>query len=287
MTKPAAGRLTLCRWGRAEYEGDDLSDLGATMVDDPAVADVVVVPSIRRVVASDVPRARLVMTTTSGFDNLDVPGLRAAGIRCARLPLARRDAVVETTIGMILSLTRRLGAFQAAAAEDRWDRARLGAYGATRLGRVGVVGIGVIGSRICAVLDALGAEVVPCRRGDPLPVDVDVLTLHCSLHRENLGMVGVEELARMRRGAIVVNTARGRLVDADAAAAAVRSGHLGGLALDVFPTEPASLKSYVHPSILVTPHAAGWHPGLGNAIAAGVATALRALEADEPVPWSL
>ncbi len=279
--------LTLCRWGRAEYEGDDLAGLGATMVDNPAEAEVVVVPSIRRVVASDVPRARLVMTTTSGFDNLDVDGLRAAGIRCARLPLARRDAVVETALGMILSLTRRLGAFQAAAADDRWDRPRLGAYRAVRLGRVGVVGIGVIGNRMCAVLDALGADVVACRRGDPVPTDVDVLTLHCSLHRENEGMIGAAEIARLRPGAVLVNTARGRLVDVEAAAAAVRRGHLGGLALDVFPLEPAALKSFVDPAILVTPHAAGWHPGLGAAIASGVAKALRALEAGEPVPWSL
>lgn len=279
--------LTLCRWGRAEYEVDALHEMGIENVDDPARADVIVVPSTRRVVAADVPRARLVITTTSGFDNLDVPGLRAAGVRCARLPLARRDAVVETALGMILSATRRFGPFQEAAGKGLWERARLPEYGAICLGRVGVVGIGVIGSKMCSVLDALGAEVVPCRRGDPLPTDVAVLTLHCSLDAHNERMIDGDAIARMRPGTVLVNTARGRLVELDAAMDAVRSGHLGGLGVDVFPREPADLGPLVHPRVLLTPHAAGWHPGLGRAIADGVATAVRALQAGEMVPWSL
>lgn len=279
--------LTLCRWGRAEYEVDALHEMGVEIVDDPARAEVIVVPSTRRVLASDVPRARLVITTTSGFDNLDVVGLRAAGVRCARLPLARRDAVVETAMGMILAMTRRFGPFQEAAGRGAWERARLPEYRAVCLGRVGVVGLGVIGSKMCSVLDALGAEIVPCRRGDPLPVDVDVLTLHCSLDAHNERMIDGDALRRLRPGAVLVNTARGRLVDLEAAMQAVRAGHLGGLGIDVFPREPAELAPLVHPRVLVTPHAAGWHPALGRAIADGVATAVRALQAGEVVPWSL
>lgn len=285
-----SGRVfTLCRWGRADYEVAPLSGLPPEvhLVEAPEAADIVVVPSTRRVVPGDVPRARLVITTTSGFDNLDVPALRAAGVRCARLPLVRRDAVVHTSLGMILGLTRRFGPFAQAAAAGVWDRRNLDTYDARLLGRVAVVGVGVIGSRMVEVLRALGADVVEVRAGQGIPGDVDVVTLHASLTRHNVNLVDAACIARLRRGAVVVNTARGKLLDVEAAFAALRSGHLGGLGVDVFPDEPAELQRWVHPRAIVTPHAAGWHPDLGAHIAEGVATAVRALLAGEAVPWAL
>ncbi len=281
--------VSLCRWGQADYETGPLRGLpeGVRLVDDPAIAEVIVVPSTRRVVPGDVPRARLVITTTSGFDNLDVPGLRAAGVRCARLPLVRRDAVVETTIGMILALTRRFGPFRETARSGVWDRANLGRYDARLVGRVGVVGMGVIGTRVAAVLRTLNAEVVEVREGDPIPRDLDVLTLHASLKPSSLNLVDAEVIVGLRRGAVLVNTARGKLLDVDAAFAAVRAGHLGGLAVDTFPEEPTNLARFDHPQVIVAPHAAGWHPQLGERISEGVATAVAAFLAQEPVPWSL
>ena len=281
--------VTLCRWGQADYEQGPLCGLpeGVRLVDDPGAAEVVVVPSTRRVVPGDVPRARLVITTTSGFDNLDVPALGAAGVRCARLPLVRRDAVVETTLGMILALTRRFGPFREAARSGVWDRPNLHRYDARLLGRVGVVGMGVIGTKVAAVLRSLGAEVVELREGDRIPGDVDVLTLHASLKTSSLNLVNAEVIAGMRRAAILVNTARGKLLDLDAAYAAVRAGHLGGLAVDTFPEEPTNLAPFDHPAVIVTPHAAGWHPQLGARISEGVAVAVAALMARQPVPWSL
>jgi len=281
--------LTLCRWGKADYETAPLTGLpdAVTLVDDPAAAEVIVVPSTRRVTPIDVPRARLVITTTSGFDNLDVPALRAAGVRCARLPLVRRDAVVQTTLGLILALNRRFGRFTEVARQGVWDRARLDRYDAQLLGRVAVVGMGVIGTRVAEVLRALGAEVVEVREGDAWPTRADVVTLHCSLTRRNARMVDEAAIAALPKGAILVNTARGKLMDVDAAYAAVAAGHLGGLGVDVFPEEPTDLARFAHPQVLVTPHAAGWHPALGERIAEGVATAVKALLADEAVPWSL
>lgn len=297
--------MTLVRWGTAEYEVDGLDGLppGVDVVTAAGPqapleeAEVLVVPSKVRVDATIVPRlrrCRLVITTTSGFDHLDLPTLRKAGIQAARLPLARRDAVVQTAMGMILSLTRRLPRFQRAAEADRWERAALSRYGATELGRVAVVGVGVIGARMVEVLRAFGADVVEVdprlplapRLADVLPA-VDVLTLHCSLNAENRGMIGAAEVTRMRAGAVLVNTARGRLVDVDAAVAAVRSGHLAGVGLDVFPEEPASLARWAAPDVLVTPHAAGWHPGLGRAIAEGVAAAVRALVEGREIPYAV
>ncbi len=281
--------LTLCRWGKADYEVGPLLGLPAEveLVDEPRAADVVVVPSTQRVTPSDVPRARLVITTTSGFDNLDVPSLRAAGVRCARLPLVRRDAVVQTTLGMILSLTRRFGPFGEAARAGQWDRKQLDRYDARLVGRVAVVGMGVIGTKMASVLGVLGAEVVEVRDGQAIPRDVDVLTLHASLTRTNHKLVDAALIASLRPGCVVVNTARGKLLDVAAAYRAVVAGHLGGLGVDVFPEEPAALAGFTHPRVIVTPHAAGWHPGLSAGISDGVAAAVRALLAGEAIPWAV
>jgi phosphoglycerate dehydrogenase-like enzyme len=289
----------------AEYERgglaglpEDVEVITAAGPDAPLeAADVVVVPSVVRVgpaAIARLTRCQLLITSTSGFDHLDVPALTRAGIIVSRLPLARRDAVVETALGMILGLTRRLGPFQEAAKAGRWERARLAEYGATTLGRVAVVGVGVIGSRMVHVLGALGAEVLPVdpRLPDTTPLrtalrEADVVTLHCSLGAGNRGLIDRTALATMRPGAVLVNTARGPLVDVSAAVDAVRAGHLAGLGLDVFPAEPAALADWADPRVALTPHAAGWHPGLGDAIAAGVATAVRALLAGEPVPFAI
>lgn len=294
------------RWGRAEYERGFVGGLpeGVEVVewegteDAPLeAAEVVAVPSLRPVRAEHVGRlrrCRLVLTTTSGFDHVDVPALLAAGIEVARLPLARRDAVVQTALGMILSLTRRFDAFAEGAAEGRWDRDRLPAFGARVLGSVGVIGVGVIGSRMVEVLETVGARVLkhdPLLAGsvplDRLLAEAEVVTLHCELTPETRGLFGPDRVAAMRRGAVLVNTARGKVVDVDAAYAAVVDGRLGGLGLDVYPQEPADLRRWRHPRVILHPHASGWHPGLGSAIAEGIATAVRALLAAEPVPFAV
>jgi lactate dehydrogenase-like 2-hydroxyacid dehydrogenase len=280
--------IRLCRWGRAEYERDELHAMdGVEMIDDPRAAEVVVVPSSRPVAAADVPSARLVITTTSGYAHLDLRWRRAGGVGAPRLPLARRDAVVHTTLAMVLSLTRRLRGLDAAAREGRWDRARLHEHGATLLGRVGVVGMGVIGTRMAEVLRGLGAEVVECRRGDALPLAVDVLTLHCSLGAANAGMVDRTVLNGLRSGAILVNTARGKLVDVEAAMQALDAGQLGGLGLDVYPREPAELRSMARENAILLPHAAGWHPRLGADLADGVAEAVGAYVGGRRVPFEV
>ncbi len=285
--------MLVLRWGRAEYERAPLTGLpdGVRVLDhdgDDAPleeADVLVVPSVRRVTAAAVARLRrckLVLTTTSGFDHVDVVAVRGAGIQCERLPMARRDAVVETALGMMLSLNRRFGPIQAGAASGRWERDRLPVYGARLLAVVGVVGVGVIGSRMVEVLSALGATVLRC---DPVLADgvtldevvarADVITLHCELTDSSRGMFNAATIARMRPGAILVNTARGKIVDAAAAVAAVRAGHLSGFGCDVYPTEPADLSSYLDPRVIVLPHAAGWHPDLDARIADGIRSAVK------------
>lgn len=299
--------FTVLLWGRAEYERqvDWGARLGGVHVasalgeDAPLEhADVVVVPSrqaVRREHAARLRKAKLVLTTTSGFDHVDVAALGAAGIPCARLPLARRDAVVQTTLGMVLALNRRLGALQEPAARGHWDRADLPTWAPGLLGTVGVVGHGVIGSVVATQLEGLGARVLRCDPvlPDSVPVDAlvaqsDVVTLHCELTPESRDLFNAKRIAAMRPGSILVNTARGGLVDARAALAALEAGHLAGLGLDVFPTEPpAELARFVGPRCIVTPHAAGWHPGLDALIADGIVAAVQAVRRGEAAPFTL
>ena len=297
---------TVLLWGRAEYERhvSVLTDLSVTVIehagDDAPLeeADVIVVPSRQPVRSAHIPRlrkAKLVLTTTSGFDHLDVAALNAAGIPCARLPLARRDAVVQTALGMLLSLNRRLGALQIPAAQGTWDRSRLPMWGPTLLGTVGVVGHGVIGSAMASVLEAMGADVLRC---DPLLASSvplaeliarsDAVTLHCELTPETRNFFDRDRIASMKPGAVLINTARGRLLDPDAALDALHSGHLSGLGLDVFPSEPPpDLERFVHPRCIVTPHAAGWHPDLDGSIMDGIRAAVVALITGAPIPFTI
>jgi D-3-phosphoglycerate dehydrogenase len=157
---------------------------------------------------------------------------------------------------------------------------------------VGVVGVGVIGARLAEILTALGARVLRCdpRLEDGVSLatvlaESDVVTLHCELTAANRGLIGSGEILAMRPGAVLVNTARGPLLDVEAALSALDDGHLAGLGLDVFPREPTDLSRYVGPRVVVTPHAAGWHPALGAMIAEGIVTAVRALINRTEVPF--
>lgn len=298
--------LTVLRWGRAEYERGPLTGLPEGVValdaageDAPLEdADVLVVPSVQRVRAGHVARlarCRLVLTTTSGFDHVDVLALHAAGIPCARLPLARRDAVVHTALGMLLALARRFGDFEPGARAGRWERAEIPRHGPRVLREVVVVGAaGVIGAHMVQVLDGVGLRAVPvdprlpgAARLDEALAGAEAVTLHCALNAGSRGMFAAERLRSLAPGALLVNTARGGLVDVDAAHAALLAGHLGGLGLDVFPKEPAALDRWVHPRAILLPHAAGWHPGLDDAIQEGVRAAVAALLAGRPVPHPL
>ncbi|HNH46708.1 MAG TPA: D-isomer specific 2-hydroxyacid dehydrogenase family protein [Myxococcota bacterium] len=295
--------MKLLRWGRAEYEDQPFENLGVDVVedssDDPALeeADFLVVPSRRRVDAAVVSRlknCKLVLTTTSGHDHLDLDALGAAGIPAARLPLARRDAVVQTALGMLLMLSRRLGHFYVATEQERWRRAELPQIGATLLGTVGIVGAGVIGRRMAEVLAPLAEQVLICDPRHPahqplaeLLQRCDALTLHCPLNPSTRLLFREDLLQKMRPGSILVNTARGKILDPRAAMAAVHSGHLAGLGIDVFPVEPCSLLPFAHPAVIASPHAAGWHPRLGEAIVTGLREAIRAVQQGQPIPFRL
>lgn len=261
----------------------------------PAAASAIVVNTKTRVDAAwfeAMPRLELVVTSTSGHDHIDLDAARARGVRVARCPLARRDAVVDASLALALALLRRLPRCQDGARGGRWIRAEMKdlPIHTVRGLRVGVFGLGVIGSRATDVWRALGAEVIgsdPAVAGSAAPAELfttcDVLTLHCSRTPSSFGLVDAAAIAAMRPGAVLVNTARGDCVDLDAALAAP---HLGGLGLDVFTGEPPPDLARVaaRPDVLVTPHSAGYHAGLHRAVHDEVVATIRAWREGDAVP---
>lgn len=304
------------RWGRAAYETDaDLAleragtealGLGWSLWTGPGAPDlrgckVLVVHSGTRLGPAEIAAfgGELILTTTSGHDHIDLAAARAAGVTVARSPLARRDAVVEHALGGMIGLGRRLDALHALGREGVWARAALpglaprGIAGA----KVVVVGCGVIGSKMADVLDALGAVVVevdpwapPGKRTrfdlDEALVDADFVTLHCALSERSVRLFDEARLSRLKPTAILVNTARGDVLDVDAAVARVVDGRLGGLLVDVFPTEPwPKMAAMNHDRVWFTPHASGYTMGLGARVAEAVITAVTAWSRGAPVPW--
>ena len=195
-------------------------------------------------------------------------------------------------------LGRRLPALQSAAINGRWARGDLpsltpmGLCGAT----VAVIGLGVIGKQMATILATMGCRVlgvdpyvsldsVEMTDVDTALREADVVTLHCSLNDGNRGFIDHAKLASMKRGALLINTARGPLLDVEEAAAAVKRGHLAGLAVDVFPVEPYPLLADLsHPQILLSPHASGYTQDLAERVSREVHETLTCWVNGNPLP---
>jgi phosphoglycerate dehydrogenase-like enzyme len=311
---------TVLRWGQSAYETEAdlaLERAAATALglgwarapesaEPPDLAGVGALVVTSRVVVDDAALARfegsLVLTTTSGWDHVDVAAAHARGVMVARCPVARRDAVAESTVAALITLLRRQPALDNAGRSGRWARGALPALAPIGLegAVVHVVGLGVIGRRVAALLAGFGATLLGT---DPAGVPdriravtledgllaCDAVTLHCGLGPGTSNLLSGARLALLRPSAVVVNTARGRVLDVDAAVAAVREGRLRGLAVDVFPEEPwpGLAAAATVEGVLTSPHASGYTTGLGRRVAAEVATALDAWASGRPVPHAI
>jgi (S)-sulfolactate dehydrogenase len=223
------------------------------------------------------PRLRVVGRLGVGLDNIDLAACEARGVRVIPATGANAQAVAEYVVAVSLMLLR--GAYHASAevAAGRWPRAALSEGREAGGKAMGIVGFGSIGRATAAKAAALGMRILghdpqvpagdPAWReagAEPLGLDAllagsDVVSLHVPLVPATRGLLGAERLGRMKRGAILVNTARGGIVDEAALAAALREGRLGGAALDVFDTEPLAAGSPLAgaPRLILTPHIAG------------------------------
>lgn len=241
-------------------------------------ADVAVLNKIKmtREVLTALPSLKLICVTATGYDNIDLACCQERGITLCNVPAYSTDSVAQLTLAMVLSLVNRLPAYR--------EYVHSGAYTASGMANhltpvyhelssmtFGVVGGGNIGGKVATVAAALGARVLVNRRvQDPVfeTVDIDtlcresdIITVHLPLTEATRGIISRERIASMKKGAIFVNVARGAVADEEALAQAIESGHLGGLGVDVFTTEPFGAD---HPfsrildrdNVCLTPHMA-------------------------------
>ncbi|HET6469942.1 MAG TPA: 2-hydroxyacid dehydrogenase [Geminicoccaceae bacterium] len=219
------------------------------------------------------PRLALIQKIGVGVNTIDLDAARARGIAVCNMPGTNSRAVAEMTLALMLAALRRLPQLDRATRAGRgWalpadDQARYGEIGGRT---VGLVGYGAVPALLAPVLAAMGARVLFASRSErpeavgrrvpltELLVESDIVSLHLPLAPETEGLIGAAELAAMRPGALLVNTARGGLVDEAALVAALRNGRLGGAALDVFAHEPLPAD---HPllaldNVVLAPHLA-------------------------------
>jgi (S)-sulfolactate dehydrogenase len=222
-------------------------------------------------------RLRVVGRLGVGLDNVDLPTCAARGIEVIPATGANALAVAEYVIGACMVLLRGVYGSSAAVAGGDWPRAALSG-GCELAGKLlGIIGFGSIGQRTGRLARALDMRVVACDDQIPatatlwaeqqtMPVDLgallrtaDIVSVHVPLTAATRRLVGAAELALMRPDAILVNTARGGIVDETAVAVALRAGRLAGAALDVFEVEPLTRASPLVdcPHLLLTPHVAG------------------------------
>ena len=214
-------------------------------------------------------RLKVVGRAGIGVDNVDVAAATDLGILVVNAPTANLMSATEHTFALLLSLARRVPFADASTKGGGWDRKILGVelQGKT----LGVIGFGRIGQRVAARARAFEMQVVAfdpfldaaaARRLEVelLPLEellarADVVTLHTPLTEQTRNLLDADRLALMKKGALLINCARGGVVDEKALLAALESGQLGGAALDVFAEEPPKDLSLIrHPKVVATPH---------------------------------
>ncbi|WP_395345441.1 NAD(P)-dependent oxidoreductase [Variovorax sp. UC122_21] len=217
------------------------------------------------------PSLRVISKHGSGTDTIDKTAAQARGIEVVAAVGANAAAVAEQALALLLACAKSVVSLDARMHAGHWDKAT---HKSVELGgrTIGLVGLGAIGLRFARMADALGMRVLgydpyarnlpACVQAVELPVlwaESDVVSLHCPLTEDNRGLLDAGTLAQCKRGVIVINTARGGLIDEDALLEAVRSGHVAMAGLDSFAVEPMTAG---HPfqgekNIVLSPHIGG------------------------------
>ncbi|MGD8976046.1 MAG: D-2-hydroxyacid dehydrogenase [Gammaproteobacteria bacterium] len=220
---------------------------------------------------------RLVCLAATGTNNVDIEAARRLGVAVCNIEAYCTASVVQHVFAVILALTHHLHAYQVLLQQGAWKSSPqfcLLDFPIRELAgkTLGIVGLGELGSAVARVAEAFGMRVQVARRpggetDDPeriplyrLLAEADVISLHCPLTASTRGMIGAAELERMKPDALLINTARGALVDSAALADALKAGRIGGAGIDVLPEEPPvsgdPLLDPAIPNLIVTPHIA-------------------------------
>ena len=257
-----------------------LVDDAARLSQEAASADVIVVRNrtqVRGALLAALARCKVVGRLGVGLDNIDVAACQARGMQVIPATGANALSVAEYVVATAMLLLR--GAYQstAAVAAGQWPRNALSSGREAGGKTLGLLGFGSIGQLTAQLAHGIGMEVIAfdpmmaaehpafaAHRTRSATLDevlktADVISLHVPLTGSTRGLLNADRIAAMKRGAVLINTARGGIVDEAALAAALKNGQLAGAALDVFDTEPLPVAAHFEacPNLLLTPHIAG------------------------------
>lgn len=243
------------------------ADLNAELSD----ATALIVRSATKVNAellSHAPKLKVVARAGVGLDNVDADACKALGIKVINTPGASTNAVAEHALALMFAISRKIPQADAALKGGKWLKKEL--TGTELEGKtLGVVGLGRIGSLLAIKAKALGMAILfydphacnsaigRCVELGELFSQSDFISLHVPLVPETKNLIGAPVIAKMKKSAVLINTARGGLVDEEALYAALEDGKIAGAALDVFPQEPYSGKLCRLANVVLTPHIAG------------------------------
>ncbi len=218
---------------------------------------------LTKAVIDAAPKLKFIGVTATGYDNIDLAAAKARGIAVCNVPAYSTESVAQHTFALILELTNHVGRYTALVREHQWenapdftfiDRPLLQLSGRS----LGIIGYGSIGRRVAQIAEAFGMTVHIYSKEPEAAVQSDILTLHCPATPDNKGFVNKDFISKMKDGAILINTARGALLNEDDVADALKSGKLAAAAVDVVNGEPPRKG---HPfigleNLYITPHIA-------------------------------
>jgi phosphoglycerate dehydrogenase-like enzyme len=271
-------------------------------------ADAAFTPYVDRDIFPSLARLRWIQSPAAGVGSLLYPEMIASAVTLTGAGGIRARAIAEHVLGVSIALARQLHVALRHQAKHEWvqDRLEGGGTSAIRVlhgARMGIIGLGAIGREVARVAAPFGLRVSAIRRraDAPLPEGVDdvlppdrlpdllaksdVVVLSAPLTRETRGLIGGREVAQMKRGALLVNIGRGKLVEDDAIVDGLRSGQIGGAALDVFTHEPLDAASpyWDVPNVIITPHTSGAMQDYWTPLVALFSENLRRLEQGRPL----
>ena len=266
--------------------GSDAEAVERIMATEPVDAVISRTVDLSAKAIASCPTLKVISKHGVGVSNIDVLAASARGIPVYVTPGANAQSVAEMTLGLLFAAARRIAWMDSELRSGRWSRVQDGVELCGKT--LGLVGFGQIGQRVAQVCQALGMQVVafdPALQASSVPgvrlvasLDellplANVLSLHVPLNKHTRSMLGAQQLARLPQGAILINTARGEVVDEPALVEALRSGPLYAAGLDTMAVEPLPVDSALAalPNVVLTPHVGGSTPAALAAMAAGAA----------------
>lgn len=271
-----AGGLEVQRHSSGLGEAELIEALLGVPGDEPIFLGIRSKTKVTAAVLEAVPRLAGIGAFCIGTDQIDLAAARRAGVVAFNAPFSSTRSVAEVVLGLVVMLARRIFPRDRAAQAGRWDKSASGNF-EVRGKTLGIVGYGHIGSQVSVLAEALGLKVAYVDVVSKLPMgnatavpdletllqNSDFVSLHVPRSETTRNMIGPAQLAAMKKGAYLINYARGDVVDLDALADAVERGHLAGAAIDVFPSEPATAGDTFEnrlrglDNVILTPHIGG------------------------------